>query len=188
MSKDEENEFIIEQESGTKIIVDDFGTLNFHLPEEVHVFKNFGVVIRDLVKFKRVHPNAQLPTKAKEFDACWDLYSCKHVVIGAKAFAKVDTGLQMEMPTYLEATIRPRSGMAAKHGVTVLNTPGTIDSGYRGNIMVILINHSDRTFYIKTGDRIAQMNFGLTQYVEFEEVDELNDSERGSDGFGSTGH
>jgi dUTP pyrophosphatase len=99
----------------------------------------------------------------------------------------VPTGIFLEIPQGMEAQIRPRSGLAAKNGVTVLNTPGTIDSDYRGEIKVILINLSDRDFMIKNGDRIAQMVFAPYVQVEFDEVTELSNTQRGTGGFGHTG-
>jgi dUTP pyrophosphatase len=99
----------------------------------------------------------------------------------------VPTGIFLEIPQGMEAQIRPRSGLAAKNGVTVLNTPGTIDSDYRGEIKVILINLSDRDFIIKNGDRIAQMVFAPYVQVEFDEVTELSNTQRGTGGFGHTG-
>lgn len=139
------------------------------------------------VKFKRVSESAIIPEMQKEGDACYDLFSVEHRIIEPGTWHTVDTGLQMEIPVYLEARIRPRSGLAMKKGLTILNSPGTIDSGYRGNIKVILINHSKLTQFIKTGDRIAQMSFHGRCHVKFEVVEKLNDSERGEGGFGSTG-
>ncbi|HMM60359.1 MAG TPA: dUTP diphosphatase, partial [Candidatus Rifleibacterium sp.] len=102
-------------------------------------------------------------------------------------FAMVPTGLRIAMPHGLEAQVRPRSGLAAKHGVTVLNAPGTIDSDYRGEICVILINHGDNEFVIEPGMRIAQMVFAKVTEVEFRVCNELGSSDRGEGGFGSTG-
>ncbi len=99
----------------------------------------------------------------------------------------VPTGIFLEIPQGMEAQIRPRSGLAAKSGVTVLNSPGTIDSDYRGEVKVILINLSDRDFIIKTGDRIAQMVIAPYVQVEFDEVQELSNTQRGAGGFGHTG-
>ena len=99
----------------------------------------------------------------------------------------VATGLYMQLPDGYEAQVRPRSGLALKKGITVLNTPGTIDADYRGEIGVILINHSDTDFYINKGDRIAQMVIAQYSKAEFELVDDLESSERGAGGFGSTG-
>jgi dUTP pyrophosphatase len=99
----------------------------------------------------------------------------------------VPTGLRISMPVGVEAQIRPRSGLAAKHGVTVLNAPGTIDSDYRGEICVILINHGSNEFVVEPGMRIAQMVFARVTTVEFKICENLDHSERGSGGFGSTG-
>lgn len=99
----------------------------------------------------------------------------------------VPTGLALALPQGMEAQIRPRSGLAAKHSVTVLNSPGTIDADYRGEIKVILINHGKSDFTIKRGDRIAQMVIQPVCQVQLSEVDNLDDTTRGQDGFGSTG-
>jgi dUTP pyrophosphatase len=99
----------------------------------------------------------------------------------------VPTGLSFEVPYGYEIQIRPRSGIASKHGITVVNTPGTIDAGYRGIVGVILINHGDEPFYIERGDRIAQMVVTVCWQANFLLVDELSDSERGAGGFGHTG-
>lgn len=99
----------------------------------------------------------------------------------------VPTGLFMELPLGFEAQIRPRSGLAAKHGVTVLNSPGTIDADYRGEIKVILINHGKKEFIINDGERIAQMVITKHERVVWKESKQLEESERGTEGFGSTG-
>jgi dUTP pyrophosphatase len=99
----------------------------------------------------------------------------------------VSTGLFVELPVGYEAQIRPRSGLAAKHGITVLNSPGTVDADYRGEIKVILINLSDRIFKINHGDRIAQMIIAKHESITWEVVNELKETERGSGGFGHTG-
>lgn len=101
--------------------------------------------------------------------------------------AMVPTGLYIELPEGYEAQIRPRSGLAAKHGITVLNTPGTIDSDYRGEIRVILVNLSSDDFEIVPGERIAQMVVARHEHVEWEETSSLDSTERGEGGFGSTG-
>ena len=101
--------------------------------------------------------------------------------------ALVPTGLFMALPAGYEAQVRPRSGLAAKHGITVLNTPGTIDADYRGEVKVILVNLSDTPFEIVPGERIAQMVIARHEKVEWEEVNELDATERGAGGFGSTG-
>ena len=99
----------------------------------------------------------------------------------------VPTGLFIALPAGYEAQVRPRSGLAAKHGITVLNTPGTIDADYRGEIKVILVNLSDEPFEIVPGERIAQMVIARHEQVEWEQVEELDATERGAGGFGSTG-
>ena len=99
----------------------------------------------------------------------------------------ITTGIFMEIPVGYEVQIRPRSGLAFKHGVTVLNSPGTIDADYRGEVKVLLINHGKEAFIVKSGERIAQMVFSKYQRVEWESVNRLSDTERGSGGYGSSG-
>ncbi len=99
----------------------------------------------------------------------------------------VPTGLYIALPKGYEAQVRPRSGLALKHGITVLNTPGTVDADYRGELRVILVNLSDQPFEIVPGERIAQMVIARHEQVEWEEVEELDQTERGAGGFGSTG-
>ena len=99
----------------------------------------------------------------------------------------VPTGLHIALPQGFEAQIRPRSGLALKHGITVLNTPGTIDADYRGELMVLLINFSDTDFVINDGERIAQMVVARHEQIEFQLVDELDDTGRGAGGYGHTG-
>ena len=99
----------------------------------------------------------------------------------------VPTGLHIALPQGFEAQIRPRSGLALKHGITVLNTTGTIDADYRGELMVLLINFSDTDFVINDGERIAQMVVARHEQIEFQLVDELDDTERGAGGYGHTG-
>ena len=101
--------------------------------------------------------------------------------------AMIPTGLSIELPEGYEMQIRPRSGLAAKHGITVLNSPGTIDADYRGEIRVILVNLSNEEFRIEAGERIAQMVVARHEQVEWEMTEELAESERGEGGFGSTG-
>lgn len=101
--------------------------------------------------------------------------------------ALVPTGLYMALPAGYEAQVRPRSGLAAKHGITVLNTPGTIDADYRGEVKVILVNLSDTPFEIVPGERIAQMVIARHETIEWEEVQQLDATSRGTGGFGSTG-
>ena len=101
--------------------------------------------------------------------------------------ALIPTGLRFEIPTGWEGQVRPRSGLAVRHGVTVLNSPGTIDSDYRGEVKIILINHGDTPFTIDSGDRIAQLVFASVEQVQLQLVEELTVSTRGAGGFGHTG-
>ena len=111
----------------------------------------------------------------------------KEVVIKPNSSELIPTGLQVAIPEELEIQIRPRSGLAAKESIGVLNSPGTIDSDYRGELKIILFNHSNKDFIINNGDRIAQMVLVPIIKMEFEEVDSLPDTVRGQGGFGSTG-
>ena len=111
----------------------------------------------------------------------------KKVVIKPNSSELIPTGLQVAIPEELEIQIRPRSGLAAKESIGVLNSPGTIDSDYRGELKIILFNHGDKDFIINNGDRIAQMVLVPILKMEFEEVDNLPDTVRGQGGFGSTG-
>lgn len=131
--------------------------------------------------------SATLPAYARSGDAGMDLVSTEEVFISSGRWKLVKTGLCLELPDGLEAQVRPRSGMALKHGVTVLNSPGTIDSGYRGEVGVILINHGNSPFVINKGDRIAQLVFAYVANVDLIKVEALSDSDRGTGGFGSTG-
>ena len=139
------------------------------------------------VRFVKIHKDAVMPEKAHETDACYDLYSVKDDFILHRGLrALVETGLIMEIPEGFEGQIRPRSGKAVHEGITVLDTPGTIDSGYRGEVCVILYNTGlDRS--IKKGDKIAQLAIKKVYDFEFIEVEDLGDTDRGTDGFGSTG-
>ncbi|MFC2125611.1 dUTP diphosphatase [Bacteroidota bacterium] len=112
----------------------------------------------------------------------------EHITLKPLERILVPTGLFIELPLGFEAQIRPRSGMALKYGITVLNTPGTIDSDYRGEIMVLLINLSNKSVVINNGDRIAQMVIAKYESVEWETVESISETDRQSGGFGSTGH
>lgn len=139
------------------------------------------------VKFTKLRESAHIPQKAHEDDAGFDLYASENFVLKAHGFGCVPTALSIELPFGYEAQVRPRSGLAAKYGVTVLNAPGTIDAGYRGEVKVILINHGDEDFAITAGMRIAQMVISPVLPVVFTEVDTLEESARGEGGFGSSG-
>lgn len=137
--------------------------------------------------FKRVHPDAVLPAYAHPSDAGMDLRSVADLEIPRGGRALVPTGLVALLPPGYEAQVRPRSGLALKHGVTVLNTPGTIDSGYRGEIGVILANFGEAAFAVKNGDRIAQLVIAPVTQPQVVEADVLDATDRGAGGFGSTG-
>lgn len=139
------------------------------------------------LKFKRIHPDAALPAYAHPSDAGMDVRSVEELVIPPGKRALVHTGLVMLLPPLYEAQVRPRSGLAAKFGVTVLNTPGTIDSGYRGEICVILINLGEADFQVRKGDKIAQLVIAPVTQPTVEETDLVDETDRGVGGFGSTG-
>lgn len=137
--------------------------------------------------FKRIHPDAVLPAYAHPSDAGMDLRSVADVVIPRGGRALVPTGLVILLPPLYEAQVRPRSGLALKHGVTVLNSPGTIDAGYRGEIGVILANFGEADFAVKKGDKIAQLVTAPVTQPQVEETDVVDATDRGTGGFGSTG-
>ena len=136
----------------------------------------------------RSDPSLSLPAYAKPGDAGADLCSSEDLVIAPGERALVSTGLSIALPDGFAAFVHPRSGLAIKSGIGIVNAPGTIDSGYRGEIKVIVINH-DRTedFVIKRGDRIAQLVVQRVERAQFTEVEILPESARGAGGFGSTG-
>lgn len=137
--------------------------------------------------FKRIHPDAVLPAYAHPSDAGMDLRSVADVVIPRGGRALVPTGLVILLPPRYEAQVRPRSGLALKHGVTVLNSPGTIDAGYRGEIGVILANFGEADFAVKKGDKIAQLVIAPVTQPQVVETDVVDATDRGMGGFGSTG-
>ena len=139
------------------------------------------------VRVKRLNPDAKIPKAAKSGDVAFDLYSVIDYEIKPGERYAVPTGIAVEIPVGYEGQVRPRSGLALKEGITVLNTPGTIDSGYRGEVKTIMINQGDTVFKIIKGMRISQLAIRPVPEVEFIEVDELSDTDRGEGGFGSTG-
>lgn len=139
------------------------------------------------LKVQRVHPNAKLPEYAHPGDAGLDLFAVEEVTIAPGDRTLVQTGIVIELPPETEAQVRPRSGLALKHGVTVLNSPGTIDHGYRGEVGVILINHGREPFRVEAGMKIAQMVIAAVQCVQVVESTQLSQSRRHAGGFGSTG-
>jgi dUTP pyrophosphatase len=145
-----------------------------------------GYIMMQL-KVKRLNPAALLPSYARAGDAGLDLFAVASATIGPGASALVGTGIAIELPPGTEAQVRPRSGLALKHAITVLNTPGTVDEGYRGEVGVILINHGQTAFVIEAGMKIAQLVVSPRIEVEVTEAAELSDTHRGAGGFGSTG-
>ena len=137
--------------------------------------------------FKRLCPAAVLPAYAHPSDAGMDLRSVDDVVIPRGGRALVHTGLVMLLPPLYEAQVRPRSGLALKNGVTVLNTPGTVDSGYRGEVGVILANFGEADFHVRVGDKIAQLVIAPVTRPEVVETEVVDETDRGAGGFGSTG-
>lgn len=139
------------------------------------------------IKFIPLRGGAHIPQKAHEDDAGFDLYASEDFLLKAHCFGCVPTAISIELPDGFEAQVRPRSGLAAKYGVTVLNAPGTVDAGYRGEIKVILINHGNEDFTITAGMRIAQMIISPVLQARFVEASSLAESDRGEGGFGSSG-
>ena len=139
------------------------------------------------ILWKRIDPTAQLPSYAHPGDAGMDIRSVDELTIPPGGRALGHTGLVMQLPPDAEAQVRPRSGLALKHGVTVLNAPGTIDAGYRGEVGVILANFGDAPFAVEKGMKVAQVVVARVERAEIEEVLETDETARGTGGFGSTG-
>lgn len=140
-----------------------------------------------ILRVKRLRPNAILPSYAHSGDAGLDLFAAEELEIAPGGAGLVPTGIAIELPPGTEAEVRPRSGLAAQFRVTVLNSPGTIDEGYRGEVGVLLINHGCSPFKVSRGMKIAQMVVKPVLRVSVEEVAELSATARGTGGFGSTG-
>jgi len=141
------------------------------------------------VLIKKLNPEAKLPSYKTKGSSGMDLMALVEdkIIVKPNSSELIPTGLSIAIPEDLEIQIRPRSGLAAKHSVSVLNTPGTIDSDYRGELKIILYNHSNKDFIVNKDDRVAQMVLVPVLKVDFEEVEELPETVRGSGGFGSTG-
>jgi dUTP pyrophosphatase len=136
---------------------------------------------------RRLHEDAVVPDRAYEGDAGLDLAACERHELGPGERAVVGTGLAVEIPAGYAGFVQPRSGLAAKHGITILNSPGLVDSGYRGEVRIILLNTDQtETFVVEPGMRIAQLVVQAVEAVELDEVGELAESERGARGFGSS--
>lgn len=142
-----------------------------------------------VIKFKKLVPDAKLPTKADVGSACYDLYAVEDTLVPPHGRVLVKTGLCWNPPVnaLIEMQIRPRSGLALKHGITVLNTPGTIDASYRGEIGVILYNTTDTGYLVTKGDRIAQAKIAPVTQFNLMETTEIDRTERGDGGFGHSG-
>ncbi|MEB3342120.1 dUTP diphosphatase [Okeania sp.] len=139
------------------------------------------------LKIKKLDESAIIPFYAHKGDAGLDLFSIDELTINPGESQLIHTGISIELPSGTEAQIRPRSGLALKHQITVLNTPGTIDETYRGEIGIVLINHGKKPFQVTKGMKIAQMVIASVLSVKVEEVDKLSTTERDISGFGSTG-
>ncbi|MFA9446838.1 dUTP diphosphatase [Egicoccus sp. AB-alg6-2] len=139
------------------------------------------------LQVRRLHPDAQVPTYAHPGDAGLDLASVEAVTLAPGGRAAVATGLAIAVPDGWVGLVHPRSGLARRHGITVANAPGTIDAGYRGEVLVLLVNLGEDTVVLEPGERIAQLLLQRVGRAEVHEVDELDDTARGDGGFGSTG-
>lgn len=141
-----------------------------------------------IIRIKKLIEDTQIPAYAKPGDAGIDLRACESLEIQPGDRAMVHCGFAIEIPEGFCGLVIPRSGLAAKHGITVLNSPGLIDSGYRGEVCVVLLNtDKSNLFTISKGDRIAQLTIIEAPFVELESVDELDETKRGDAGFGSSG-
>jgi len=138
------------------------------------------------IKFQKLHPEAQIPSYAHIGDAGADIYAVTEVTLEPQKSAAIPTGLAVEIPIGYEIQVRPKSGLALKHGVTVINSPGTVDAGYRGEIQVIVVNLGTEAYTFAKGQKIAQLVLKPVIQASYVES-ELGNSDRGVGGFGSTG-
>ena len=136
-----------------------------------------------IVKIKKLDRELPTPKYQTEGSVGFDIYASNNLIVEPGKVGLVKNGFSIELPKGYEAQIRPRSGLALKNKVTVLNTPGTIDSDYRGEVCTIIINHSDEPFFVKKRDRIAQMIIKKVEIADLHEVNELSETERGAGGF-----
>jgi len=140
------------------------------------------------VPVRLLTPAARMPERAYEHDAAYDLFAAEAVTLPPLARAVVGTGIALGLPSHLAALTLPRSGLAARHGISIVNAPGLIDPGYRGEVRIILHNTDhQREFHVSTGDRIAQLLFMPLTAVSLVEQEDLDDTQRGRRGFGSSG-
>jgi dUTP pyrophosphatase len=141
------------------------------------------------IKVKRLRSGAVLPAYMSEHAAGMDLFACPdhEIIVAPGCRTIVPTGIAVAIPVGYEGQVRPRSGLALHHGITLVNAPGTIDSDYRGELGIIIINHGTDNFIVSSGDRIAQLVIAPVQQATLEQVDELDATERNEGGFGHTG-
>ena len=139
------------------------------------------------ISIQRLDPELPLPSYAHPGDAGADLYSAVDLTLDPGERALVPTGIALALPEGHVGLVHPRSGLAARHGISVVNAPGTIDADYRGELKVIMINHGTEPFPVRRGERIAQLVPAAVTQAEWQEVDELDETVRGEGGFGSTG-
>ena len=139
------------------------------------------------IKIKLLNESAILPEKQHDTDAGYDLYSIEDVVLKPNQIYKVKTGISIQIPKNYGGLVLPRSGLSSKHGISLINTPGLIDSGYRGELLIPLINHSSNEYTINQHERVAQLILIVTPEVKIEVTNDLDDSDREAKGFGSTG-
>ena len=143
--------------------------------------------MEQLIKFKKLYEDVTLPNYAHKEDAGMDIYSNEETVIKSGSWGLVKTGFCMELPSGYEAQVRSKSGLALKSGIFVLNSPGTVDENYRGEVGVILMNVSKEDYIISKNQKIAQMVINKVEHFETIEVKEVSETDRGEGGFGSTG-
>jgi len=139
------------------------------------------------VRIQKVHEHATIPNYAHEGDSGMDLYSVEEHVLTPGERKLIPTGLKIALPIGYEAQVRPKSGLALKHGITIINTPGTVDAGYRGELGLIVINHGTFDYKIERKQKVAQLVIQKVERAKLEEVESLEDTQRGTGGFGSTG-
>tara|TARA_Y100001936_G_C15714183_1_gene477568 strand:+ start:146 stop:580 length:435 start_codon:yes stop_codon:yes gene_type:complete len=139
------------------------------------------------IKIKRLNENAILPEKQHDSDAGYDLHSIEEIILRPNKIYKIRTGIAIQIPNHYAGLVLPRSGLSSKYGISLINTPGLIDSGYRGELLIPLINHSSNEYTINKTERVAQLILIEIPEVKIEVTSDLDESDRESKGFGSTG-
>tara|TARA_B100000700_G_scaffold130131_1_gene145760 strand:- start:22 stop:456 length:435 start_codon:yes stop_codon:yes gene_type:complete len=139
------------------------------------------------IKIKRLNDNAILPEKQHDSDAGYDLHSIEEIILRPNKIYKIRTGIAIQIPNHYAGLVLPRSGLSSKYGISLINTPGLIDSGYRGELLIPLINHSSNEYTINKTERVAQLILLEIPEVKIEVTSDLDESDRESKGFGSTG-